>query len=112
MGLSLSKPSPPPYNGILDGGELQYGGHKITLRLPKEVWRCIEDYGGADFLWCGGDDWDFFELLYPGWLVYIREQAQVQYNLQVFQTSVFGEGLLSARETKDSVPPELSRIWG
>lgn len=45
MASSQSKERP-PYNGQLDYGEFEYGGHQIGLRLPKEVWGYIRQVGG------------------------------------------------------------------
>lgn len=83
----------------------------MALRLPKEVWEYINQVGDEDFLW-NEEEGEFFELMYPGWIEYIRDQVTTQYNIMVFQTSIFGEGLLASRETKENVPSENSWIWG
>lgn len=99
----------PPYNGLLEYGEFEYGGHKVSLRLPKDVWDYIKQVGEKDFLW-SPEEGEFFEMLYPGWIGYIRHQVEVQYSFLVFQTSTFGESLLRAKEIKDYVPDEISTI--
>lgn len=100
----------PPYNGHLEYGEFEYGGHQISLRLPKEVWDYIKQVGEKDFIWCP-DEGEFFEILYPGWIAYIRHEVEIQYGILVFQNSIFGESLLGAREIKEHVPSESGRVW-
>lgn len=109
MGLSQSNRRP-PYNGQLEYWEFEYGGHQIGLRLPKEVWDYIRQVGEKDFIWCK-EEGEFFEILYPGWLGYIRHQVETQYGILVFQNSTFAESLLGSREVKENVPNESSYIW-
>lgn len=82
----------------------------MSLRLPKEVWDHIHQVGERDFLW-DPEEGEFFEMLYPGWIGYIRHQVEVQYSFLVFQTSTFVESLLGNREIKEHVPSDHSYIW-
>lgn len=111
MKMASSQPKErPPYNGQLDYGEFEYGGHRIGLRLPKEVWGYIRQVGEKDFIWCPEEE-EFFEILYPGWIGYIRHQVEVQYGILVFQNSTFAESLLGSREIKEYIPNDYSHTW-
>lgn len=101
----------PSYNGQLEYWEFKYEGHQVGLRLPKEVWDHIKQVGEKDFLDCQ-DEGEFFDMLYPGWMGYIRHQLEVQHSFLVFQNSVFSPGVLAARGRKENVPGESGYLWG